>query len=41
MDFGENVSDFARDFFLEMGEFILTFGGVGDAMVWRVVMMAP
>ena len=41
MDLWENVSDFAREFFWEMGEFILTFGGVGGEMVCLVVMMAP
>ena len=30
-----------REIFLGMGEFILIFAGVGDAMVCLVVMLAP
>ena len=41
MDFWEIVSDFARDFFLKMGELLLTWTGDVDAMVCPVVNVAP
>ena len=41
MDFWENVSDFARDFFWETGELILICTAVGDAMICAVVNLAP
>jgi len=35
------MSPISREIFFEMGELILICTGVGDAMVCRVVMLAP